>query len=147
MEGWGYAVTPVTGLRPNQEWDALVAQVDAVYISENLFSGDLNTKIKDAAVGILNEQLALNADFELASTSGSTYTNTQINITDNTHYVTSAFTTGNLLIASTAQPLLRISGTLAPDLQPLAKQIGGGFVQPVAYPLIVGSAKEGGSYG
>jgi hypothetical protein len=125
MEGWGYTVIPVTVLRSDEELDALAGQADAIYISENVFSGDLNTKIKDAACGILNEEPALNDDFEIASSSGSTYTSTQINVTDNAHYVTSVFSTGVLTITSSSQQLHRIQGTLPSDLQVLSQQISG----------------------
>lgn len=130
LESWGYTVMPITAKTPKAELAAMAAVVDAIYISENVLSGNLNTKLKDATVGILNEERALFGEFELASQDGGTYSETRIDVTDNTHYVTSPFNLGTLQITSTSQELFTINGTPAPDLQLLADQFSGAPAKP-----------------
>ncbi|MDA1049411.1 MAG: hypothetical protein O3C40_02885 [Planctomycetota bacterium] len=125
MEGWGYTVTPVSPKRDNNELDTMAALVDAIYISENILSSDLNTKLNDATAGIVNEEAALHDDLKLSSAGGGAYTGTQIRIADNTHYVTSAFAIGAVQMATSAQPIVTMSGTLAPDLQVLTQDSSG----------------------
>lgn len=125
MEGWGYAVTPVTAKRPDTELDALAAMSDAIYISENILSSNLNTKLNDATAGIVNEEAALHDDLELSSSGAGSYSSTVIHISDNAHYITSPYSIGSLTIASSSQTLVRMSGTPAPDLDVVAKDAGG----------------------
>lgn len=125
MAGWGYNVTPVTAARPDAELDALAAMVDVIYISENILSSNLNTKLNDATAGIVNEEAALHDDLKLSSSGGGGYTSTYIRIADNAHYITSPFSIGSLQIATSSQQLVRTNGTLAPDLDVLGKDVGG----------------------
>ena len=145
FEEWLYQVRPITAARPQSELVAAAAQCDVVYISEKFSSSDLNTKLKTAAVGIVSEEGYLNDEFGLASTDGPAFSGSQIAITDNTHYITSAFSVGSLqLITSGSQDLRSISGTLAPDLQLLARKTGSG-TQPGTLAVIGFGGKLNGS--
>ncbi|MEO8494723.1 MAG: hypothetical protein ABI614_06615 [Planctomycetota bacterium] len=127
FEGWGYQVTPITAARPQSQLEAAAALCDVAYISEGFMSGDLDTKLKTTAVGVVSEEGYLNDAFGLSSADGPAFSGSQIAISDNTHYITSAFSIGTLqLVTSGTQYLRSIDGTLAPDLQLLATKTGSG---------------------
>ena len=122
IESWGYTVTLISAIDTQANFDAAVAASDAVYVSEEISSGDLNTKLTSATIGIVLEEGALSD--EIGFSSGKlNYTDSAIDITDNTHYITSAFSTGSLTIASPAQPLHYLEGTIAAGAHVLAEQL------------------------
>ena len=123
MESWGFSVTLITAADSQGDFDTAVANVDVAYVSEEITSSDLNTKLRNATIGVVNEETALNDEFGISSTR-SGYSGTDIEIVDTTHYITSVFTAGSLTIASSATGLDRLDGTLAPDLDPLAQTSG-----------------------
>ena len=127
FEGWGYQVKPITASRPQSELLAATAMCDVVYISERISSSDVNTKLKTTKVGVVSEEGYLDKDFGLTSADGPSYNGSQIEITDNAHYVTSTLSLGTLqLITSGTQSLRSVNGTPAPDLQMLATKSGSG---------------------
>jgi type II secretory pathway pseudopilin PulG len=141
FQGWGYQVTAITASRPQAELQAAAALNDVIYISETFMSGDLNSKLKTTAVGVVSEEGFLNNDFGLASADGPAFSGSQIVITDNSHYITSAFGIGTLqLITSGTQSLRSIAGTAASDLQLLAVKTGSG-----TQPATIGVIGTGGS--
>lgn len=89
-------------------------------MSEEINSNDVSTKLRDATIGVLLEENHLSDEMGISS-ARTTYTSDAIDIVDNTHYVTSPFSTGSLTIATSAQGFMYVSGTLAPDLQVLAE--------------------------
>lgn len=136
FQGWGYQVTPITAAKAKTALDAAAALAHVVYISEKISSSDLTSKLKTTAIGVVSEEGYLNDDFGLTSTDGPGHSGSHIVITDNSHYITSAFSIGSLqLITSGTQTLRSIDGTIAPDLQLLAVKNGSG-TQPATIGVI-----------
>lgn len=125
LQSWGYTVNLITASDPQAAFDAAVATSDVVYISEETTSGDLNTKLRDAAIGIVDEEVALHDEFGIAS-GGAGYTETTISIIDDQHYITAPFGTGPLVITAVSEALHSVAGTLSPILNVLAEGGGAG---------------------
>ena len=120
FESWGYSVTLIDVHALQSEFDAAAALNDVAYISEEINSGDLGTKLRGASLGVVNEEPALADEFGISSSS-SAGANTDIDIVDNTHYITSEFGTGPLTIFDWATADTGVAGTLAPGLQVLGQ--------------------------
>ena len=123
MESWNFSVTPFTAASSQAEYDAAVGIHDVAYVSEEILSSDLGTKLRNAAIGVVNEETALPDEFGISSTRTG-YTGTDIDIVDTSHYITSVFTSGILTIATSATGLNRLGGTLAPGMDALALTAG-----------------------
>ena len=121
FESWGYAVTPIAATESQANFDAAVATADVAYISEEVVSSDVNTKLKNAAIGVVNEDRALSDEFGFSATNG-TYTSSSIDITDNSHYITTPFSIGSLAVAAPAQALAVATGSMGPGVQVLGEQ-------------------------
>ena len=122
LESWGYTVVVVSDEDSQSELDAAAAQADVIYISEEVQSLLVNTRLSGYPIGIVNEEHALLDDL-LASSGVSTYSGDTIEITDNSHPITAGFALGDLEIAGVTTQLHGTSGTLAPGLQALAQRI------------------------
>ena len=145
MESWGYAVTPISASASQADYDTALASVDVAYIMGSISSTDLGTKLTAATVGVVSEDAGLMDEFGIAEPLF-VQRNTQfINIVDNTHYVTSGLSLGDLGIFSSPQDVWTVSGTLAPGLQLLGetKVAGTGYPPGVAV-LEAGAALYGG---
>jgi uncharacterized repeat protein (TIGR01451 family) len=127
FESWGYTVTAIDDDDPQATFDA-AASNDVMFISESVQSPNINTKARDLNIGIVVEERAIEDDMEFADIHTPTNIGgTQINVSDNTHYITTSFATGNLTVYTAADTLYRTEGTLAPGAQLLATEPGGGF--------------------
>ena len=122
IASWGYQVTPITASASQASFDAAVTSVDVAYISEETFSTDLNTKLTGKSIGVLNEEGSLYDEFAI-SAAGSFYQDHAIDITDNTHDITSGFPTGHLTICTSVQQLTVTGGTVAGGAQTLAERV------------------------
>ncbi|MGB5339590.1 MAG: LamG domain-containing protein, partial [Gammaproteobacteria bacterium] len=123
MESWGFSVALITAADSQANFDAAVASADVAYISEEAISSDTNTKLRDATIGVVNEETALTDEFGIAGVRTG-YTGTDIEVVDTSHYITSVFASGPLTIASAATALNRLTGSLAPGLDALAETTG-----------------------
>jgi len=123
IESWGYRTSFVDDNSSQNALDAAVDSAAAVYISESTVSTNLGTKLTSATIGIVIEEGALRDEFGIASF-GVSPSSTDINISSNSHYIVSPFSTGSLTIRTSASGALIINGTLAPGLQSWAT-IGG----------------------
>ena len=121
MEAWGYTVTLISAIDSQANFDAAAAANDVAYITEEVASNSLNTKLKDASIGVVCEEAALNDDFGISS-GRAWFFDDQINITDNSHAITSPFSTGLLTITSFTTELASRRGTLAGGLTVLAER-------------------------
>ena len=111
IESWGYAVTPIEATVTQAEFDAAVAANSVAYISEEIHSDDLGTKLKDAPLGIVCEEGYSNDEFGISSDRVG-YLDSQVDIV-NSHYITAPFSTGALTITISPTDLQSTSGTLA----------------------------------
>jgi parallel beta-helix repeat protein len=121
IQSWGYSVTMIEAIESQAAFDAAAATSVAAYISEEITSTDLGTKLTDACIGVLNDEDALSDEFGI-STGFANYSSDAIDITDNSHAITLPFATGSLTIATPAQFLHTVGGIIAAGAQFLAEQ-------------------------
>ncbi|MCA9295107.1 MAG: VCBS repeat-containing protein, partial [Phycisphaerales bacterium] len=121
FESWGWTVTAISGSESSVTLDAALVGMDVVYISEVLFSGDLNTKILDTTVGVLIEEGALFDDFKIASNPSGTFVDTEMTVVTNAHDITTGFSTGLVTINDVDISMRTISGSLASGLTILGR--------------------------
>jgi len=122
MESWGYSVTQIDGGDSQATFDAALDTVDVVYVPKVASDSEIGTKLRDTVRGVVSEKKPLDAEFRFAANDGQNYSGTQLDITDNSHYITSPFSTGPVTILSSSYDLIRFDGDLAPGLQVLAEQ-------------------------
>jgi hypothetical protein len=98
---------------------------DALVISSTPGSGDIRNKFHNSAVGVLNWEEAVVDDeageFQL-SIVNKPGAKTQINITDNSHYITSGFATGLTTIFTAASETVAQNGAIASGVDVLATE-------------------------
>jgi enamine deaminase RidA (YjgF/YER057c/UK114 family) len=147
MESWGYAVATINADASQADYDAALALVDVVYISGSISSDDLGTKLTAATVGVLSEDAGLVDELGIAEPVFIQRNTQFIEIIDNTHYVTSGLSIGDLQVFSSSQDVWTVGGALAPGLQILGetKVSGTGFPPGVAV-LETGAALYGGGF-
>ena len=121
MQGWGWIVTLITASEPQTSYDAAVAANDVAYVTEEVSSADVNTKLNGASIGVVNEDGSLYDDISFA-TVDATWLGTSIDITNNMHFITSPFSIGSVTITSGSTELRSLAGTLAPGGSLLAEQ-------------------------
>jgi len=95
MESYDFDVEMISADDSQAEFDDAVADANVAYISETVSSGDLGLKLKNATIGIVNELQDITDEYGFSS-SNICHTSTMIDVTDNTHYITETFNTGNL---------------------------------------------------
>ncbi len=127
FQSWGYTVTTVWAGASQLEIDNAVAAAVVAYIPEDVVSGDLNTKLRLAPIGVINEENLLDDDLGFSAAVGSERSGTQI-------YLTQFNST--LTIVSSSQPLSQMNGTLAPGLTVMARTTNTG-------PVTVGTIEKG----
>jgi hypothetical protein len=119
MESWGFTVNLIDESASQGDFDAAVATADVAYIAEDITSGELGTKLREATIGVVIEEEKITDEFGISS-GETTFTEASIEITDNTHYITEPFSLGAVAFASSVQPVGGRAGTLAPGLTVLA---------------------------
>ncbi|MGD8961132.1 MAG: hypothetical protein PVH43_01385 [Desulfobacterales bacterium] len=141
MEGWGWTVTFISASATQAEFDAAVAINKVAYVMEQITPDDLNTKLRDAAIGVVNEQGYLVDEFGFSGNREWPTPTTTLDLTDNTHYITSPFGIGDLIIASSAAEVISMGGSMASGLQQL------GMFPEVGQPGLGAIEIGGGLYG
>jgi hypothetical protein len=111
--GKGWAVTTIKENATQAAFDTAVAAADIAYVSSTVSAAALGDQLANVSIGVVTEQPELTDEFGFSTTSA-TYTDDQINITDNTHEITSSFSAGLLTVATPDQPLTTATGTIDP---------------------------------
>lgn len=103
FESWGYTVTLLDDRASQSAYDAALVGQDVVYVSEEVSSGNVNSKLRSTTLGVVNDEPFLHDDFRV-STGHARHDNntTSIDIADNSHYITSVFSVGTLEIYNTS---------------------------------------------
>jgi hypothetical protein len=131
LEEWGYTVTTISDAATQADIDAAVAVSDVAYISETTYSYTLGTRMANAAIGVVDEEIQLYDEFKISSSINYTSSST-VSVTDNSHYITSAFATGSLTAFSSSAYQNNFSGTLAGGAQVLAKDPANNYASLIA---------------
>ncbi|NNJ79075.1 MAG: DNRLRE domain-containing protein, partial [Xanthomonadales bacterium] len=121
LESWGHTVNLIDESASQGEFDAAVAANDVAYVAEDIASGQLGTKLREAPIGVVIEEEKITDEFGISS-GETTFTEASIEVTDNTHYITQPFSLGAVTFSSSAQPVGGRGGTLAPGLAVLAER-------------------------
>ena len=123
FESWGYTVTLIQDSDPQASFDTAVAANDVVYISPSAQSGNADTKLTAAPIGVVTAKPALNDELGIASGSNKPIVDT-LTVVDVTHDITRIFPAGALRFKTAASNSLIVDGAVAAGAQALA-QIGG----------------------
>ncbi|NNL56457.1 MAG: DNRLRE domain-containing protein [Pseudomonadales bacterium] len=124
IHSWSYNVNYIDVNASQATFDAAVANNDLAFVSEDINAASLNSKLLDASIGVVFEEAGLSDDFGLAQSVGWD-AGTEIQIDDNSHYITRPFAPGALSILNNSEALAYVSGFEAPDLTKLASSTSG----------------------
>ena len=98
FESWGYTVDVIDDDASAAEFDAAIAANDVVYISDSSVSATVGTKVRDAVIGVVSEEGALNDELGLATGYANPVLGDSIDVVDPAHYITAPFPSGALRI-------------------------------------------------
>ncbi len=121
IESWGWAVTVLSDSATSSEYDTVLEEVDAVLVSDSANAGSVNTKLREATIGVVIEQRGILDDMKLSTGSGN-YNGISIDIVDANHYITNPFGNGTLTLTASNVALGTPSGGLATGLTTLAER-------------------------
>ena len=120
FESWGYTVNRIDDDDSQENYTVAFEENDVIYVSEKVSSTSLGTKLNNATIGVVSEEAELTDELGFSSSAASA-TASIIEITDNTHYITSEFAVGSISLSSSDQEMTVLSGTLAPGLEILGQ--------------------------
>lgn len=120
MEAWGFVVTLIDDGDSQTNFNTAIASNDVAYVSKEVSDAALANKLRLAAIGVVNEHEFLVDEFGFSQNAGHP-NNTQIDVLDDTHYLTSEFAVGLVTVFSSQQRQIEFTGTLSPDLSALAQ--------------------------
>lgn len=122
FEEWTWTVTLMSADASQAEIDSAVENNDVAYISEEVLSSHIGTKLKDATIGVVIEEQVLMDEYGFSSSNGN-FSSDEIEITDNSHYITSPFSTGDIEILTAASPLTVCAGTMGAGVTTLGTRV------------------------
>ncbi len=124
MQAWGYDVTLIHESSDQADFDTALATTDVVYVPSTIDKTNLSAKLDTSTKGVVFELHNLAQNFGLADTPDIGPLTTDIQILDNSHYITANFPLGSLPLFSSAVETRKISGTITPDNIALASTSG-----------------------
>ena len=125
IESWGYTVTLIDDGDSEANFDAAVAENDVAYVSTTANSGSIGLKLTDVTIGVVNEEGEL-VD-ELGFSDDKLFkSNHEIDVLDNSHYITETFATGMLTFVSSDQSVHMLNGVYSPELTTLGQTLNTG---------------------
>lgn len=117
MLGAGLTVNLIDESASQAAFDAAIDDNDVVYVSEEVYSPNLNTKVSNFPFGVVCEEYAMWDDLGLAAASTNSVNDKWCKITDDSHFITSQWSVNdNLKIFTSNEPLHRLAGSVSPDL-------------------------------
>ena len=144
IEDWDFTVTLIDESDSQANFDAAIAANDVAYIPQEITSSNLGTKLRDAGIGVVNEE-GEQVD-ELGFSNDKIFKSRhEIDVVDNSHYITQPFATGLLAFALSDQSVHMLSGGVAPGLQTLGRSFNTGSLwEPSLATLDAGDELSGG---
>ena len=141
---FGLKVNLIAATATQASYNAAIALADVVFVPEEALSTDINSKLRSAAIGVVNEESQFADDMGIAASSGVVDRNT-IRITNNTHYITSPFANGDLVYLSATQPVTHLEGPYAAGMVTLGETHRNGvFYRPSLTIIDTGGILYGG---
>jgi hypothetical protein len=126
LRSWGWTVMAMSASAPASELESAATVADVAYVVEQQQSTALGTKLRDAPIGVVNEEVELRADFGFAANRDWPTPTATIDLVDDTHFITSPFTVGPLAIATQDVEIVTLAGQLAGGLEVLSTSDWGG---------------------
>jgi hypothetical protein len=143
MQGWGYTVYRKTVVASTGRLDLEAAArcADVVYVANSVTADHLGAKLKNTPVPVIIEQALVADSFGLTDVDPGAATASNIKIANNSHYITTPFSTGSLsLLDEQTASMHHLNSTYAPGLLVLAKDNGSNL-----YPNLAVLVRGGGS--
>ena len=112
IESWGYTVNLIDDTDSQFDLNTAAAANDVVYVSEDIDHTELLDKLRNSTTGIVNEEQYLFQEFGF-SENRTQKPAAQIDIVDNSHYITSEFPAGLLTIYDSEQLSSMVINTAA----------------------------------
>ena len=125
MESWGFSVNLIDESDSQANFDAAITANDVAYITEDITSSNLGTKLTNATIGVVNEEGEQVDELGLSETK-LFKSNHEIDVVDNSHYITETFATGFLTFVSSDQSVHMLSGWISPGVQTLGQTFNSG---------------------
>ncbi|MDH3452961.1 MAG: DNRLRE domain-containing protein, partial [Gammaproteobacteria bacterium] len=145
IESFDYTVTLIDDDDTQAAFDTAVAASDVAYVPPSVSDVSLGSKLVGAGIGVVNEQPALVDEFGFGAQGSVWKSRDEIDVLDNTHYITSPFATGLLTITSSVQDLYLMTAALGGGFEPLANAFNTGTLWDVTLGAIdTGGALYGG---
>ena len=126
IESWGYSVLLIDESASQEKYDEAVAESNVAYVSALADHSKLQDKLVNTSIGVVYEQYELLDSFGMAEQERRRDLNV-INIVNNTHYITSVFPTGELVIYSGDEPSYTLEPEYASGLQILGQMNSDGW--------------------
>jgi prepilin-type N-terminal cleavage/methylation domain-containing protein len=125
FESWGWTVSVIRD--SDGDYSGAVSSNDVMFISESVTSSEVGTQATNLDIGIVLEEVALpdEMEFSAAPHSHTDVGGTQIDIVDNSHYITSLVSTGPLTIYDANDNIYINNQAVAAGARVLAEQVGG----------------------
>ncbi|MCZ6652239.1 MAG: hypothetical protein O7D91_04350 [Planctomycetota bacterium] len=111
LESWRFTVSLISHTASQADFDTALASTDAVYVVNDVTHTALGTKLTSATVGLVTEMNNVDEttdELGLANLPVSLFTNTAVEIMEDTHYITDPYPLGVLAICGSSQPLSRV---------------------------------------
>jgi len=143
MADWDYQVATISASDSQANFDAAVATASAAYVVMQNSSTALGTKLRDATIAVINEEVELRAEIGFAANRDWPTTRDTVDIIVDSHYITSPFSPGLLTIATAPIEVVTLSGQMAGGLLVLGQQDWGGLQNSLSV-IDTGGALYGG---
>ncbi|MFK7816958.1 MAG: DNRLRE domain-containing protein, partial [Gammaproteobacteria bacterium] len=103
FESWGYGVALIDDSKSQEDLEDAAALNNVIYVSEEIDHDQLRDKLRGVPIGIVNEEQYLFQEFGFSNDRSIKFRD-QIDIVDNSHYITSTFPQGLLTVYTSEQP-------------------------------------------
>lgn len=120
IESWGFTVSVFSRGASDEDWATQIDQAAAIYVPGSVQDDSVSKRLYYTNVGVVFESSSLRDDSGY-STQKDLSTNTDIDLENTSHFITSTLSPGSTQIVKSSQPLLALVPGLGPDLEVLAR--------------------------
>lgn len=122
FQSWGHTVSTIWDNDSQANFDTAVAAAHVAYIPSTIQEWELTSKLRAASIGVVCAERYEDVYMGFSTGLGWDYSATQMNLTNNSHEITTGFATGLLTICSSSATCALMNPTLASGFQTLADQ-------------------------
>ena len=123
LESLDFLVTTIEDEDTAGNFNALAAEDTVFYLTKDANISDIGSKLTNVTSGVLTE---CESSFDVLgfSDQNNAVTDTEIDVSDNTHYITMTFPIGTLQIGTSMNDIQGLKGTLGTGVAKLANKVG-----------------------